>query len=160
MVRAAGPPDAETIARYNRAMARETEGKELLSEVARAGVAAALSDPDRARYFIAEVDENPSADPSSPRIVPAGQTMVTVEWSDWRNGFFWWIQSVYVAPEYRCRGVFGALHAHIRDEAVRRGDVCGLRLYAHHENAHALKTYARLGMKTTDYVLLEEDWSK
>lgn len=148
-IRQGTPDDWKVVAGFNQAMAVETEGKSLRPELIEAGVLAALSDPARALYFLAEV---------SGQI--AGQTMITTEWSDWRNGFFWWIQSVYVAPEFRRVGVFRALHGHIRAEARRRSGVCGIRLYAHHENARALKVYEQLGMSRTDYLLLEEDWSR
>ena len=128
-------------------MAWETEQKELPSDVALSGVEQALADRSRATYYLAEVDG-----------VVAGQTMVTVEWSDWRCGFFWWIQSVYVAPEFRRHGVFRALHEHIRAEAKARPDVCGLRLYVHHDNTKAMHTYKQLGMKRTDYLLFEEEF--
>ena len=96
--------------------------------------------------FIAEVDG-----------AVAGQTMITREWSDWRDGWFWWIQSVFVDPAYRQRGVFRALHTHIRNEAMRDPDVCGLRLYVHHDNERAIKTYKKLDMVVTEYDLCEEE---
>ena len=148
LVRPATSDDLDTVVSFNIAMAEETEGKTLDSDVARAGAAAGIADPTRSLYFIAEV--------GGKRV---GQTMVTVEWSDWRNGFFWWIQSVYVDPIFRRRGVFRSLYQHIRTEAKRREDVCGLRLYAHHDNVQAIDIYRTLGMVKTDYVLLEEEWS-
>lgn len=147
-VRLATFNDWPTITAFNQAMAMETEGKALRQDLIEPGVQAALSDPARALYFLAEVGAQ-----------VAGQTMITTEWSDWRNGFFWWIQSVYVPPAFRQRGVFRALHGHIRDEARRRPDVCGIRLYAHHDNTRALMVYEQLGMSRTEYLLLEEDWS-
>jgi len=147
-IRSATPDDFEVVTTYNIAMALETENKTLDPESAKSGAQAGLSDAARALYFIAEVDGK-----------VAGQTMVTVEWSDWRNGFFWWIQSVYVDSSYRRRGVFRRLYDHIRDEAKNRGDVCGLRLYAHRGNNRAIDTYRKLGMIQTEYVMLEEEWS-
>jgi len=147
-IRPARANDAERIAEFNCAMALETEGKGLSPEIALLGVEEALADPSRAAYYLAEVDG-----------VVAGQTMVTLEWSDWRNGFFWWIQSVYVEPRFRRLGVFRALHERIRREALSRADVCGLRLYVHHGNERAMQTYAQLGMLRTEYVLFEEEWS-
>ena len=88
----------------------------------------------------------------------AGQTMITTEWSDWRNGFFWWIQSVYVHPDFRRRGVFRSLYAHIRSLAHERSNVCGLRLYVHNTNTRAIDTYIKLGMALTEYRLCEEVW--
>ena len=88
-----------------------------------------------------------------------GQTMVTTEWSDWRSGFFWWIQSVYVSPQFRRRGVFRALHMEVREAARKSGDVCGLRLYVHEANARAMEAYMNMGMERTHYAMFEEDWS-
>ena len=143
-IRRARPGDADTIAGFNIAMAKETEGVVLDPAVIGPGVRAAVADPARSLYFVAE---------ESGRVV--GQTMVTYEWSDWRNGFLWWIQSVYVAPEARERGVFKALHARVVEEAKAAGSV-GIRLYVFDGNARAQKVYARLGMKDGHYRVLEE----
>ncbi|MCG3128026.1 MAG: hypothetical protein CHACPFDD_02899 [Phycisphaerae bacterium] len=148
LVRAAVATDADAITAFNIALARESEARTLDATTVRAGVVALLADPARGRYFIADADR---------RIV--GQTMVTAEWSDWRNGWFWWIQSVYVTPEYRRTGVYRRLHAFIRAAALQAGDVRGLRLYVEHENRGAQQTYARLGMRRTSYQLFEEDWT-
>ena len=148
-VRPATEADFESIVSFNRAMAHETEGMVLDPTRVTAGVRQALRDPGRAAYFLAEMDG-----------VAAGQTMITSEWSDWRNGFFWWIQSVYVDPPFRRRGVFRALHGHIRGLAESRPDVCGLRLYVHRGNHRALNTYQGLGMTLSDYLLCEEDWQR
>lgn len=147
-VRPATQADLDTVVRFNRAMALETEALTLDEDIATAGARRGLSDPSLARYFIAELDA-----------VPVGQTMITDEWSDWRNGLFWWIQSVYVEPAHRGRGVFRALYAHIRDLAQRDPNVCGLRLYVINTNTVALETYSRLGMTVTDYRLCEDDWA-
>lgn len=148
-IRCATPADLDTVTRFNVALADESEGKRLDPAIVREGVRAALADPHRAAYYLAELDR-----------AVAGQTMITLEWSDWRNGYFWWIQSVYVEPFARRRGVFRALHHHIRDEARARLDVCGLRLYVHRDNTLALETYRRLNMPACDYLLCEESWSK
>ena len=147
-IRPARIVDFETIVAFNHAMAKETEGKTLDPANAEAGVRNALEDPHRALYFMAEVDR-----------VVVGQTMITPEWSDWRNGFFWWIQSVYVDPRFRRHGVFRALYEHIARLAKGRDDVCGLRLYVHHDNRNAIETYRRLGMSQAEYLLFEEEWS-
>jgi ribosomal protein S18 acetylase RimI-like enzyme len=85
-----------------------------------------------------------------------GCLMVTTEWSDWRNGRFWWIQSVYVPAAWRRRGVFRALYGHVTSAAAREPDVCGVRLYVERENAVAQSTYRSLGMSETDYLLFEQ----
>ncbi len=147
-VRPATMADADTIASFNAAMAHETEGKSLRDATVKAGVRHALADHEACRYYIAEIDG-----------IVAGQTMITVEWSDWRNALFWWIQSVYVDTGFRRQGVFRALHTFIRDEARKQPGVCGLRLYVHAENQRAMTTYLQLGMTKTEYLLCEEDWS-
>lgn len=147
-IRPATMMDVETIVAFNQAMANETEDRSLDPAAIGAGVQAALEDPNRCMYFVAEADG-----------APVGQTMVTSEWSDWRNGYFWWIQSVYVDPRYRRRGIFRSLYEYIRDLAKTRPDVCGLRLYVHRDNRRALDTYRGVGMTLSDYLLCEEDWS-
>jgi ribosomal protein S18 acetylase RimI-like enzyme len=112
-----------------------------------AGVSAALDDPSKALYFIAEVDG-----------LPAGQLMITYEWSDWRNGVFWWIQSVYVVPEWRRRGVYRKLYAEVQRLARERSGVCGLRLYVERHNELAQGAYERLGMRRAAYEMFEEDF--
>ena len=148
IIRPATLADADHVIAFNTALAAETEGKTLDARTIAVGARAALADPSRSLYFMAEVDG-----------VVVGQTMVTFEWSDWRNAFFWWIQSVYVDSRFRRRGVFRALHEYVRREARSRLDVCGLRLYVHHDNHRAMKTYERLGMPQSDYLMCEEDWS-
>jgi GNAT superfamily N-acetyltransferase len=148
-IRDARPDDAPVVARFNAALATETEGKALDLDVLGRGVAAALADPDRLRYWVA-VDDATGA--------VIGQAAVTREWSDWRNGWLWWFQSVYVHAEHRRRGVFRALHAHIRAAARDAGDVVGLRLYVEQENARARGTYESLGMVHGGYEVYEELW--
>jgi GNAT superfamily N-acetyltransferase len=144
-VRAALPADVPQIIEFNCRLARETEGKDLDPAQVTSGVAAVLADPRKGLYFVAE-DEGDIA----------GQIEVTFEWSDWRNGWLWWIQSVYVRAEYRRRGVFRALYGHV--EALARADqtVIGLRLYVENGNRAALATYAQLGLKPAGYVVLEK----
>jgi len=143
-IRRARPADAAVIAGFNVALAKETEDHHLEPSVIGPGVAAILADPAKGHYFVAEIDG---------RVV--GQTMVTFEWSDWRNGFLWWIQSVYVEAGARESGVFKALHARVKEEARRAGAV-GIRLYVFDGNTRAQKVYARLGMKDGRYRVLEE----
>lgn len=146
-VRPAVHADLPVIVQFNQAMAIESEGKTLPDAVITEGVRQVLSEPGRGLYFIAEKSG-----------IVAGQTMVTWEWSDWRNGLFWWIQSVYVMPECRKLGVFRALHGYIRDAARRTPGVCGLRLYVYEENQRAMDAYRKLGMDRTHYALFEEEW--
>lgn len=142
-IRDAVPDDVTAIALYNAAMALETEDKALDLEVLTAGVRNLLEDENRGRYWVAESDGN-----------PIGQVMITREWSDWRNAWFWWLQSVYVAPDFRRRGVFRALYEHVREQA-RSANACGLRLYVEHDNRGAADTYRALGMRDADYAMLE-----
>ncbi len=145
-IRPARPEDRDQIVRFNRAMARETEGRDLEEATIAAGVEALLADPSKGRYFLAEGVE------------VAGQLMVTPEWSDWRNGPVWWIQSVYVAPAHRRRGVYRMLHEHVR-EAGRAEGVVGLRLYVDRDNLTAQNTYGVLGMNESRYIMYKEDWA-
>ncbi|MEL6949194.1 MAG: GNAT family N-acetyltransferase [Pseudomonadota bacterium] len=142
-IRDAVPDDVTAIALYNAAMALETEVKALDLEVLTAGVRSLLEDDNRGRYWVAESDGN-----------PIGQVMITREWSDWRNAWFWWLQSVYIAPDFRRRGVFRALYEHVREQA-RSANACGLRLYVEHDNTAAADTYRALGMIDAGYAMLE-----
>ncbi len=143
-IRPARPDDAATIVAYNLALAWETEGKRLDPEIVTAGVQALLSDPQRGFYTVAEADAQ-----------VVGQTLITYEWSDWRNGWFWWLQSVYVAPAWRRRGVFRALFTYLCERAAHAGDVIGLRLYVERDNLTAQQTYAALGWRPAGYFVLE-----
>lgn len=147
LVRRAQPEDLETIVRFNAAMAQETEHLSLSHERLRKGVASILADPSKGLYFVAEL---------AGRVI--GQIMLTYEWSDWRNGTFWWVQSVYVDPDYRGQRVFRTLYEHVAAEARRNPEVCGLRLYVERENSRAQQVYAQLGMKQTAYLLFEDDF--
>lgn len=146
-VRLATQDDLELLVDFNACLARESEGRELDTERLRRGVAAQLADPARGRYHLAERDG-----------AVLGGLAVTREWSDWRHGWFWWIQSVYVRPEARRGGVYRALHTAVRDAALAAGDVCGLRLYVERENHGAQRTYAAVGMAEAVYALWEEDF--
>ena len=137
--------DAGAIAAFNSSMARETEGKALIPEVIGAGVSRLLKEPSLGFYVVAE---------HRGRVV--GCLMVTNEWSDWRNGIFWWIQSVYVEAGWRRKGVYRRLYDYVRALALRDPGVCGFRLYVEKENAVAQTTYESLGMKATDYLVYEE----
>lgn len=142
-IRPGSPTDAGVIAAFNAAIALETEGKTLHGPTVLAGVTAALADPAKGFYLLAE---------RAGQVV--GQLMVTTEWSDWRNGWYWWIQSVYVRPEARGAGVFRELFAHLKEQAVADPTVIGLRLYVEHDNARAKGVYAKLGLTAEPYQLM------
>lgn len=146
-IRRAVSTDAEVIAANNRAMALETEGKALDPATSLRGVARALADPEKGFYLLAE---------RAGQVV--GQLMITFEWSDWRDGTFWWIQSVYVAPEARRSGVYRALYEHLLVMARETPCICGIRLYVESENTRAQRTYAALGMQRARYDLFEVDF--
>ena len=145
-IRDAAAADTPLLARWAQAMAFETEGKRLPDGDILPGVARGIAEPALARYFVAEIAGK-----------PVGTLMLTTEWSDWRNGLWWWIQSVYVAPEARRRGVYRALYAHVRALAEADPGVCGLRLYVERENLAAQRTYAALGMRDAHYLIYEDD---
>jgi ribosomal protein S18 acetylase RimI-like enzyme len=145
-VRAARPLDAERLIEFDRAMALETEGRQLDLETLNAGTGALLADAERGRVFVVEV---------------AGEVIatlsLTLEWSNWRNGYFWWIQSVYVSPAHRRRGHYRRLHDHVVALAQADPQVCGVRLYVEHENHTAQRTYSALGMAETGYRIYEQE---
>ena len=136
--------DLDTITRFNMLMAEETENITLDPSTARRGAEALIRDPDRGFYLIAEIDGK-----------AAGQLMITPEWSDWRDQWFWWIQSVYIVPDFRRRGIFATLFNKARDLSKKRGDVAGIRLYVDENNIGAQKTYKALGMEESNYQLYE-----
>lgn len=135
IVRAATISDASLLTEFNQRLAAETEDLILTPETVAAGVRRMLEVPVRGFYRVAEWDG---------KVVAC--LGVTFEWSDWRNGVFWWIQSVYVLPEYRRRGVFRTLYSAVLEEARSDSDVCGCRLYVEKENPTAQATYEGLGM--------------
>lgn len=142
VVRPARDSDLGLIVAFNQAMALATEGTALDEQRLTAGVRRALADPGRGVYSIAEVDDR-----------AVGCLMVTREWSDWRDGWIWWIQSVFVDPAVRGRGVYRALHDDVLARARRAGDVRGVRLYVEQENDVAQAVYAACGMSRSRYVL-------
>lgn len=145
-VRIAEKTDIDSLVAFNQAMALETEGKTLEDEVISGGVRAVFEDRGKGFYVVAE--------DGSGKIV--GGLMITYEWSDWRNSWFWWIQSVYVIPEARGRSVYRRLHEHVRQLAKNRDDVFGFRLYVEKENSTAQSVYRKMGMSETDYRMFEE----
>ena len=147
-IRPATERDIEVITANNAALAMETEHRRLSPDIVRAGVSAALADPAKGRYFVVEL---------AGQVV--GQIMHTYEWSDWRNGCFWWIQSVYVVPSARGQGVFRRLFDHLRTLARAEPGVCGLRLYVERDNSRAQKTYRQCGLMDPGYFVMEDDFS-
>ncbi|RKY22554.1 MAG: GNAT family N-acetyltransferase [Planctomycetota bacterium] len=142
LVRATTLADRDLLVGFNQAMAQESEGRALDGAILRRGVAAVLADAARGRYLVAEREG-----------LPLGCLMITREWSDWRDAWIWWIQSVWVQPEARRQGVYRALHLEVQARAARAGDVHTLRLYVERENSAAQRTYASVGMSPSRYLL-------
>ncbi len=151
IVRPARPDDVDALVAFSAAMARETEGRALELERLRRGTLAVFASPERGFYLVAELPGDPPG-----RLI--GQLMVTYEWSDWRNATFWWIQSVYVHPSWRQRGVYRRMHEFILQQARSRSDVCGVRLYVEQNNALAKTTYDHVGLTRSAYVVFEDDF--
>jgi len=149
IIRPAELIDADSIIEFNAAMGKETEDTQLNMDVLKCGVRSVLTDENMGIYFVAEMDG---------KIV--GQLMITYEWSDWRCRFFWWIQSVYVLPEYRQQGVFKNLYQHVYDLAHSDKSVCGLRLYVDRNNERAKKSYENLGISQSHYEMFEVELKK
>ena len=145
--REATPDDAAAIVEFQLAMAIETEELELDRVILSRGVAAVFADATLGRYFVAEEEEDVIA-----------SLMITYEWSDWRAGTVWWIQSVYVVPAFRRRGVYGGLYAHVKAFVEDDAAIRGIRLYVDERNKSAQEVYARLGMNGEHYRVFE--WMK
>ncbi len=144
-IRKAVLSDSKALADFNTSMAKETEGINLIPGVIGSGVEAMINNPQMGFYLVVEDAGNIQA-----------SLMVTTEWSDWRNGLFWWIQSVYVNQQYRRQGLYRQLYQHVKSLAETDSQVCGFRLYVEHDNHIAQKTYRSLGMEETGYKLYEE----
>lgn len=144
LIRPGNEDDIQLLAAFNRAMAKETEGIDLPAQVVTAGVTGLLQKPAYGFYVVAEA-----------RGEGVGCLMVTYEWSDWRNGLFWWIQSVYVKPAYRRKGIYKKLYEYLKTSASEAGNVCGFRLYVEKENRGAQQAYKALGMAETGYKMFE-----
>jgi GNAT superfamily N-acetyltransferase len=144
-IREAVKSDIPVLAEFNQALAKETEDIQLNPETLALGITNALA-RDECHYFIAELNGQ-----------VVGQTMITYEWSDWRNGVMWWIQSVFVESEHRGKGVFRALFYHVEQLAKKHPDVKALRLYVMQNNLSGKDTYSALGMTDSDYVVYEKE---
>ncbi|HQU86914.1 MAG TPA: GNAT family N-acetyltransferase [Pyrinomonadaceae bacterium] len=144
-IRLATAADAKNLVEFNQAMALETEGKRLDSDILTNGVGSVFQDEKKGFYVVAE--ENGTI---------CGGLMVTFEWSDWRNSWFWWIQSVYILPEFRGRSIYRSMYEFVKEKAVAEKNVCGFRLYVEKENGTAQKVYEKLGMESSHYLMYEE----
>ena len=136
--------DIEAIVRFQADMAMESEGTMLDMDRLTLGVTSAINDEQKGTYLVARANDT-----------PIGSLMVTREWSDWNNMWYWWIQSVYVMPEYRNQGVYRAMYANLKDMAKENG-VSQVRLYADRTNHSAQQVYRRLGMTESHYLMFEE----
>lgn len=146
-IRIASSEDAEFIAQSQVNMALETEQLKLDWQNAFEGVKAVFINPERGFYIIAEADSN-----------RVGCLLITPEWSDWRNAWVWWIQSVFVIPEMRKSGIFGMMYAFIKQIVLQRSDISGIRLYVDNSNNSARRVYTRIGMNGDHYSTFE--WMK
>jgi GNAT superfamily N-acetyltransferase len=151
IIRAANLDDVESIITFSAAMALETENRHLDVARLREGTLSLLNTPSYGFFMVAEIVEGEQR-----RLI--GQLMITYEWSDWRNGVFWWIQSVYVDPAWRRRGVFRRIHEAVVSQAKADVKVCGLRLYVEQDNHTAEAVYQRVGLKRSVYKVYEEDF--
>lgn len=142
-IRKATPDDAGSIIRFQQALATETEGLELQRDIVTKGVMAVFRDAGKGQYYMAE---------DNARVVAS--LMITYEWSDWRNAYVWWFQSVYVIPEYRRKGIFRMMYDYIKKAGVADG-IAGLRLYVDSENVRAQSTYKAMGMDGEHYKTYE-----
>lgn len=146
-IRIANSADSLSLVEFNQAMALETEGKRLDPQILKRGVESVFNDEKKGFYVVAESDNE---------IV--GSLMITFEWSDWRNAWFWWIQSVYVLPEFRGQGIYRKLYGFVINKAAQaQDDVCGFRLYVEKENTPARKVYEKLGMEISHYLMYEAE---
>lgn len=148
-IRLAQKSDISMLVKFNQAMALETEGKYLDTETLQNGVKAVFEDNAKGFYVVAEKNK---------QIV--GGLMITFEWSDWRNAWFWWIQSVYVMPDFRGQGVYRRLYEFVKKLAEKKDQIGGFRLYVEKENFRAQKVYEKLGMSQTDYLMFEDMMKK
>ena len=144
-IRVAEKSDLASLVTFNQLMAWETEQKTLDESILCKGVAALIADNNKGFYLVAEQDKK-----------VLGSLMVTSEWSDWRNGVFWWVQSVYISPDFRRQGVYAQLYAEVKVLAEQQQNICGFRLYVEKENLIAQKTYESLGMEQSHYLMYEE----
>jgi ribosomal protein S18 acetylase RimI-like enzyme len=149
IIRIAKSSDIDSLIAFNQAMALETEGKQLDPAILSAGVSAVFADEKKGFYVVAESENNIGA-----KIV--GGLMITFEWSDWRNAWFWWIQSVYILPAARGKKIYSRLYDFVKSRAAASENVCGFRLYVETENSHAQAVYEKVGMESSHYLMYEQ----
>ena len=153
IVRRATMSDLKTIVSFNAELARETENRALDVQILQSGVEALLQDPGKGWYAVAENSLDCG------QLMMVGQILVTFEWSDWRNGNFWWLQSLYVHPDYRQKGIFRQLYDYVQAQArLNREGICGFRLYVEENNHQAHQAYANLGFQKTAYHMYEKEF--
>jgi ribosomal protein S18 acetylase RimI-like enzyme len=151
LIRPARLEDLDQLVGFSAAMALETEGRQLDLDRLRQGTRAVFEESARGFYIVAEL-------PGKPHPTLTGQLLITFEWSDWRNASFWWIQSVYVDPQWRRQGVYRAMHRYVLSQAHARPDVCGIRLYVERDNRVAQAVYERVGLSPSVYQVYETDF--
>jgi GNAT superfamily N-acetyltransferase len=144
VIRKAKLEDLATLVNFNQALVQEARGEGLESQLLFQGVEAVLRDPNRGFYTVVEVENKTVA-----------AALITFEWSDWRNAWFWWLQDVYVEPSYRQQGIFRSLYTHLKTQA-QTAKVCGLRLYVYKGNTRGQEVYQKLGMKPSNSLMFEE----
>jgi ribosomal protein S18 acetylase RimI-like enzyme len=144
-IRQANIDDLDDLVRFNQQMAMETEHKVLENSVLEQGVSELIKDSSKGFYLVAVQDKQ-----------VVGSLMVTTEWSDWRNGTFWWVQSVYILPQNRRQGIYTSLYDAVKNLAANNKNVCGFRLYVEKDNLAAQQTYKKLGMLESHYLMFEE----
>lgn len=143
-IRPALSADIAKLVAFQIAMAKETEDIILDEKIILRGITSVLNDKQKGRYFVAEDNK-----------ILIGCFMVTPEWSDWRNGYFIWLQSVYVCPDYRRKGVFHKMYHYLKEIVQNNIDYRGIRLYVERENQNAINAYMSIGMSDSDYKMLE-----
>lgn len=153
IIRPATLQDLDTLTAFSAAMALETERRTLDRTRLHEGTRAVLEQPERGRFYVADLRQERPGD-----TVTVGQLLLTYEWSDWRNAQFWWIQSVYVQPAWRRKGIYRSMHGAILDLARSRSDVCGVRLYVESDNTIAKRVYERVGLSPSAYQIYEDDF--
>jgi GNAT superfamily N-acetyltransferase len=154
VIRRATMSDLNTIVSFNMALARETEHRVLDVRVLESGVEALLGNSGKGWYAVAEKSLD------GRQLIVVGQILVTFEWSDWRNGSFWWLQSVYVHPDHRQASIFRQLYEYVQGQAhLNQEPICGFRLYVEEKNHQAHQVYANLGFQKTAYHMYEKEFA-